>query len=53
MSPLPISWLAPTVSKIVLLSMPCITLNAILVGKLALIVPVIILVVGLCVAIIK
>ena len=53
MSPRPINWLAPTVSKIVLLSIPWITLNAILVGKFALIVPVIMFVVGLCVAIIR
>ena len=52
-SPRPISWFAPAESNMVLESITEVTLNAILAGKLAFIVPVIIFVVGLCVAIIK
>ena len=52
-SPLPINWSAPELSKIVLESIFEVTLNAILAGKFALITPVITLTEGLCVAIIK
>ena len=51
MSPRPISWFAPGRSRIVLESIIELTLNAIRPGKLAFMLPVIIVVVGLCVAI--
>ena len=53
MSPLPISWSAPPASNMVLESILEVTLNAILAGKFAFMVPVITFTEGLCVAIIK
>ncbi len=53
MSPRPISWLAPGWSRMVRESIMLVTRNAIRAGKLALITPVMILVVGRWVAIIR